>query len=67
MEQKQILNSNQGNVTNMIDEYFNPRHLQEKTHLSDLVEEDMVAQGYDPLNKEDVQMYWKSKGVTVNG
>jgi hypothetical protein len=51
----------------MIDEYFNPRHLEEKMHLTDLVEADMVSQGYNPLNKEDVQMYWKSKGVTMNG
>ena len=63
----QILNSNKDVVNKIIDEYYNPRNINEKAYLQDLVEEEMRSKGYDPLNKEDVQRYWKSKGVVVNG
>jgi len=63
----QILNSNPQVTTNVIDEYYNPRNLTEKAHLQDLVEEEMRAKGLDPLNKVDVQKYWASKGVQLNG
>jgi len=65
MSQKQMLDSKQ--VGNVIDEYYNPRNLNEKAHLEDLVEEEMRAKGLDPLNKDDVQKYWMSKGITLNG
>jgi hypothetical protein len=65
--QKQMLDSNKQNVSKVLDEYYNPRNLNEKAHLSDLVEEEMRSKGLDPLNKNDVQMYWKSKGIVVNG
>ena len=56
MSEKQMLDSTlQGKV---IDEYYNPRNLNEKAHLQDLVEEEMRSKGLDPLNKEDVQKYW---------
>jgi len=65
MSEKQMLNSTlQGKV---IDEYYNPRNLNEKAHLQDLVEEEMRSKGLDPLNKEDVQKYWSSKGIHYNG
>jgi hypothetical protein len=58
MSTQQMLNSNPINSSNIIDEYYNPRNLNE-----DLVEEEMRAKGLDPLNKDDVQKYWKSKGI----
>ena len=51
----------------VIDEYYNPRNLNEKAYLHDLVEEEMRSKGLDPLNKNDIQFYWKSKGIEVNG
>jgi hypothetical protein len=63
----QILNSNKVTTDKIIDEYYNPRNLNEKAHLEDLVEEEMRSKGLDPLNKDDIQAYWKSKGVVVNG
>lgn len=63
----QILNSNKEVVTKIIDEYYNPRNLNEKAYLQDLVEEEMRSKGLDPINKDDVQAYWKSKGVELNG
>ena len=62
----QLLNSNPDN-TKIIDEYYNPRNLNEKAHLQDLVEEEMRSKNLDPLNKEDVQKYWASKGIHFNG
>ena len=67
MEQRQILNSTRVTVDKLIDEYYNPKNLNEKTHLQDLVEEEMRSKGLDPLNKNDIQSYWKSKGILVNG
>lgn len=66
MSQPQMLNSNP-TVDNVIDEYYNPRNINEKAHLQDLVEEEMRSKGLDPLNKDDVQKYWKSKGISLNG
>ena len=54
-------------ISNMIDEHYNPRNLNEKAYLQDLVEEEMLSKGLDPLNKNDVQKYWKSKGIDSNG
>ena len=61
-----MLNSNP-NFSNIIDEYYNPKNLNEKAHLQDLVEEEMRTKGLDPLNKDDVQKYWASKGIHFNG
>ena len=63
----QILNSNVQNVLNLIDEHYNPRNSNERAFLQDLVEEEMRSKGLDPLNKSDIQSYWKSKGILVNG
>ena len=63
----QILNSTKVTVDKLIDEYYNPRNINEKAYLQDLVEEEMLAKGLDPLNKKDIQDYWKSKGILVNG
>jgi hypothetical protein len=63
----QILNSNKDVVNKIIDEYYNPKNLNEKAYLEDLVEEEMRSKGLDPLNKNDVQKYWKSKGIESNG
>ena len=43
------------------------KNLNEKAHLQDLVEEEMRSKGLDPLNKDDVQKYWSSKGIHFNG
>lgn len=67
MQQKQMLDSNKQHVSKILDEYYNPRNLNEKTYLQDLVEEEMRSKGLDPLNKNDIQTYWKSKGVELNG
>lgn len=64
---QQNLDSKPDIITNMIDEHYNPRSLNEKKYLQDLVEEEMISKGLDPLNKLDVQTYWASKGIKVNG
>lgn len=54
-------------IDKIIDELYNPRSLNEKAYLEDLVEAEMNSKGLDPLNKDDIQAYWKSKGIVVNG
>ena len=63
---QQILDGKQI-VQKIIDEFYRPKNYQEKLFLEDLVEEEMLSRGFDPLNKEDVQRYWKSKGIEANG
>lgn len=63
----QNLDSKKVTTDKVIDEYYNPKNLNEKAYLEDLVEEEMLAKGLDPLNKDDIQFYWKSKGIVVNG
>ena len=60
MLKPQMLNSNIDS-SKIIDEYYNPKNLNEKAHLEDLVE------NLDPLNKDDVQKYWASRGIHING
>ena len=62
----QLLNSNPDN-NKVIDEYYNPRNTNESAFLQDLVEEEMRSKNLDPLNKDDVQKYWASKGIKLNG
>lgn len=31
--------------------------------LSEYVREDMIAKGFDPINKDDITAYWMSKGI----
>lgn len=59
----QVLNSNSINLNKLIDEQFNPRSINESAFLQDLVEEEMRSKNLDPLNKDDVQKYWASRGV----
>jgi len=61
----QTLNSNSTDAQKIIDEQFNPRNVSESAFLQDLVEEEMRAKGLDPINKDDVQKYWASRGVKV--
>jgi len=62
--QKQIdSNSDSLNVGHLIDEQFRPNKLEENKNLQELVERDMRAEGYDPLNSNDVKAYWASKGI----
>ena len=63
----QNLNSNKDVINKIIDEQYNPRNLNEKAFLQDLVEEEMFSRGLDPLNMNDVQKYWKSKGIEAHG
>jgi hypothetical protein len=42
--------------------------INEKTPLlSDQVKLDMLSQGLNPLNKDDVLKFWALKGVGING
>lgn len=38
-----------------------------KSELELLVERDMIAEGFDPLNMNDVKEYWRQKGYSVDG
>lgn len=51
------------NTGSLIDEQFRPNKLEENKNLIELVEKDMIAEGYDPLNKDDVKAFWASKGI----
>jgi len=47
-----------------IDEvYKNPVEKENKKILSEFVIQDMISQGLDPINKNDIQTYWASKGI----
>ena len=35
--------------------------------LSEIIKQEMEAEGLDPLNKEDVHAFWRSKGIKING
>lgn len=47
--------------------YDNPSFKKTSKPLEETVKEEMRAQGLDPLNKEDVQKFWASKGIGING
>ena len=47
--------------------YDNPATKKSSQPLEEMVKEEMRAQGLDPLNKADVQKYWASKGIGING
>jgi len=48
-----------------IDETYNLEVEKEnKIILPEYIVKDMVAQGLDPLNKDDIQTYWTSKGIS---
>ncbi len=46
-----------------IDEVYKPEK-ENKIILPEYVVKDMVAQGLNPLNKDDIQSYWLSKGIS---
>lgn len=50
-------------VGEVIDEYFNPKKTNQ--NLQELVEEEMRLAGLDPLNKDDVRKFWRTKGIEV--
>ena len=50
-------------LTPMLDEYFNPKHI--NPTLSELVEQEMRDMGLDPKNSNDIDKYWKQKGVAT--
>jgi hypothetical protein len=61
-------------MTKIIDEQFRPIVVDgymldsDGSLLTELVKDQMRAEGLDPLNKRDVLKYWKSKGIeNVNG
>ena len=61
-------------LTKIIDEQFKPVVVDgylldsDGSLLTELVKDQMRAEGLDPLNKRDVLKYWKSKGIeNVNG
>lgn len=47
--------------------YDNPAKKKTSQPLEEMVKAEMRAQGLDPLNKDDVQKYWASKGIGING
>jgi len=47
--------------------YDNPNLKKTSKPLEETVKEEMRAQGLDPLNKQDVQKFWSSKGIGING
>ncbi len=61
MQQMQNLDSKQ--THEVIDEYFNPKKTNQ--NLVEIVEEEMRLAGLDPLNKDDVRKFWRTKGIEV--
>lgn len=59
--QMQNLDSKQ--MGEVIDEYFNPKKT--NLNLQELAEEEMRLKGFDPLNKDDVRKFWRTKGIEV--
>lgn len=53
-------------INKLIDEQFRP-NMDSGVYLEEMVAKQMRAEGYDPLNKDDVKKYWASKGVESNG
>ena len=53
-------------INKLIDEQFRPS-MDSGVYLEEMVAKQMRAEGYDPLNKDDVKKYWASKGVESNG
>ena len=47
----------------MIDEAFKMIEKDGKVILPEFVSRDMVEKGYNPINKDDIQRYWLSKGI----
>lgn len=47
--------------------FDNPATKKTTVSLEETVKEEMRAQGLDPLNKQDVQKFWASKGIGING
>ena len=33
--------------------------------LEEIVKEEMIAEGFNPLNKEDIIRFWKTKGFEL--
>lgn len=60
-----IINSLQDQpIGNYIDEQFSITETNKSPALTILVEEEMRAEGLDPLNKDDVKSFWASKGIS---
>lgn len=66
-----MINSNTNQLNKMIDEQFKPVVKEDSIFITEpklalveqMVEQDMIAKGMNPLNKDDVNKYWASKGV----
>ena len=50
-------------IHEVIDEQFSPKRTNE--NLQELVEKEMRLKGFDPLNKDDVRKFWRTKGIEV--
>lgn len=55
---------NKLNYTFIDEVYKPPIEKENKIILPEYVVKDMVAQGLNPLNKDDIQTYWLSKGIS---
>lgn len=58
-----MINNKLEDVSNMIDEQFRAPVQENITLLQEVINKEMVAQGLNPLNKDDVKKFWASKGV----
>lgn len=66
--QKQITNNDSFDNGTVIDEQYRPElleNLKEKKLLNEIIEEEMIAEGFNPLNRDDIKSYWMSKGITI--
>lgn len=52
------------NVIFIHEEYYNESDKDNKIILPEYIVKDMLAQGLDPLNRDDIQSYWTSKGIS---
>lgn len=50
-------------IHEVIDEQFSPKRTNQ--NLQELVEDEMRLKGFDPLNKDDVRKFWRTKGIEV--
>jgi hypothetical protein len=48
----------------LMDELYRPTvSSKDSTLLTEQVREEMISKGLDPINIDDIQEFWKSKGI----
>jgi|APGre2960657423_1045063.scaffolds.fasta_scaffold90117_3 hypothetical protein len=43
------------------------KNLKDGVSFDEIVKKEMVSQGLNPINIDDVRKFWASKGVAING